>query len=276
MLEMVINGKEDKAPLVKLVNGVEKVEYHAYESNLELFQSCLDKLYELGFAKTPRNEPRNGDTYVFRNVERDIVLHLHWYDYQKEEKGRGLDAPHVIIGCCFADLMEPGALVRSLKFLTERMKTKTSPLVYFPITFGGTTQFLPSQPFCKSSRGWIPSDTCAFRSYSKCLSDDQGHNLDPSLLVDAFEQYGGELLKQGRSDWIINKEVDSDFWDAMLYFFGTVAAPKLMEQGWDSVGWIGRSRNGPGRITVKNVDLLFRLEAKASGMPQLKTTKKRM
>ena len=273
MLDMIMNGKEDKPALVELLEGVERIEYHAYESNLGLFRGCLEKLHQLGFAKTPRNEPRKGDTYVFHNAERNIVVNMHWYDYKKEVKREDDNAPHVIVGCCFADLIEPSALVQSLKCYVAKLKNGASPLVYFPITFAGTTQFLPSQPFSKSARGWIPSDTAAFRSYSKALSDDQGHNLDPRQLVEAVERHGGELLQQGRSNWIVEKEKNSYFWKAMLYFFGTVAAPKLMIEGWDSIGWMERAATGPDSIMVNNVDLLFRLDATLSETLECRTNK---
>ncbi|KAI2513313.1 L-threonine 3-dehydrogenase [Fragilaria crotonensis] len=260
MLELILNGKEDKASLVSLVTGVERIEYHAYESNLGLFQGCLDKLYALGFAQTPRNQPKRGDTQVFFHAERDIVVHLHWYDYRNEEKYGYDETPHAIVGCCFADLIEPTALVQSLKCYVGT-RNGPSPLVYFPITFAGTTQFLHTQPYGKSARGWIPSDTQVFRSYAQSLRDDQGHNLDPRQLVEAFERHGGELLIQAKSRWNINKETTPYFWKAMLYFFGIVAAPKLMVEGWDSIGWIQRSEAAHDTILVGNVDLLFRLEA---------------
>jgi threonine dehydrogenase-like Zn-dependent dehydrogenase/FMN phosphatase YigB (HAD superfamily) len=260
MLEMILNGKEDKASLVSLVPGVARIEYHAYETNLGLFQASLDKLYELGFAQTPRDPPKRGDTQVFFHAERDLVVHLHWNDYRKEEKRGDDDTPHAIVGCCFADLIEPSALVQSLKCYVGK-KNGPSPLVYFPITFAGTTQFLHSQPYGKSTRGWIPSDTHVFRSYALSLRHDQGHNLDPRQLVDAFERHGGELLMQAKSRWNINKETTPYFWKSMQYFFGMVAAPKLMVEGWDSIGWIQRSEAAQDSILVGNVDLLFRLDA---------------
>ena len=263
MLDLILHGKEDKASLVSLTPGIERIEYHAYESNLGLFHGCLDKLYELGFAQTPRNAPSLGDTHVFFHAERDLVLHLHWYDYRKEEKDEDDETPHAIVGCCFADLIEPSALVQSIKCFVGT-KSGSSPLVYFPITFAGTTQFLHTKPYGKSARGWIPSDTHVFRTYAASLRDDQGHNLDPHQLVEAFERHGGELLMQGKSRWDINIVTSPYFWKAMLYFFGVVAAPKLMIDGWDSIGWIQRCEAARDSILVGNVDLLFRLDAPVS------------
>jgi threonine dehydrogenase-like Zn-dependent dehydrogenase/beta-phosphoglucomutase-like phosphatase (HAD superfamily) len=264
MLEMIMKGKEDKPALLNLIDGVQKVVYHAFESNLDLFHDCLDKIHELGFTQTPRNEPRQGDVYVFHHLERNIVLHFHWYDYQNAKTHDRGNIPHLIIGCAFADLMDPNVLVKSLH-QSFGYNQKRVPLVYFPITFSGTTQFVSPKPFQKSSRGWIPSDTVAFRSYSEILEKSHCHNLNPVTLIEAFTSHGGEILQQGKSNWKIDKELNPYFWKCMLYFFGIVAAPKLMVDGWDSIGWIERSQEFQTGIIVSNADILFRLHSKMPG-----------
>ena len=147
--------------------------------------------------------------------------------------------------------------------------------MYFPITFAGTTQLLPPQPFQPSEKligRTIPSDTTALALYSKCLSEKLGHNLDPHLIETTMEDYGGICLGRGKSDWWIessapgrdtagdNHHSPSDYlWQTMRHFFSTVAAPELYCAGWDAGGWLHRLQKHLPTIHASNVDLLFRL-----------------
>eukprot|EP00547_Thalassionema_nitzschioides_P004201 CAMPEP_0194214746 /NCGR_PEP_ID=MMETSP0156-20130528/16098_1 /TAXON_ID=33649 /ORGANISM="Thalassionema nitzschioides, Strain L26-B" /LENGTH=852 /DNA_ID=CAMNT_0038943079 /DNA_START=226 /DNA_END=2781 /DNA_ORIENTATION=- len=260
-LEIVLEGREDKKALVDFLPGLKGLEYHAYESNQALYEGCVQTLSRLGFQKESQKESTEGITHFFINLVSNHTVHLHLYDYEKESP-QEYDRPiHLIIGCCFADLIEPFTLVKNLKyFLGEQGERNT--LVYFPITFTGTTQFFPPKPFSKSIRGWIPSDTIAFRAYSEALEVDMGHNLDPNTLIHALNTYGCELLHRGASNWVIEKGKNPYFWRTMMYFFGTVGAPKMLKQSWDSLGWINQSKNCPNCIIVSNTDLLFRFITK--------------
>lgn len=201
--------------------------------------------------------------------------------------------PHLIVGCCFADLMDPYELVPSLihRFLSTNInKSSTNNiqpqdcLCYFPITFAGVTQFVPPQPFeittttSSSNINSIPSDTIAFQLYSHVLQQQMGHSLDPQRLRQAVHDFGGSELSFGPSDWDICPNRHLYLWQTMLYFFERVAGPELLKYGWDAFGWLHRSRCRPRtkrrkgeaeteniklakypRIVVSNVDLLFRL-----------------
>ena len=153
-------------------------------------------------------------------------------------------------------------MIRLIGGLTGR---KT--LFYFPITFAGVTQFLPAQPYQQSSETeradantkWIPSDTVAFRMYSESLEKVHGHNLSPPRLIEAFHNYGGRLLHQGPSNWIIDPTRHQYLWQTMLYFFGVVAGPPLLRGRWDSSGWFQRIRTERPTIMASNTDLLFEL-----------------
>jgi len=185
--------------------------------------------------------------------------------------------PHLIVGCCFADLFDPPhQLVSSLLHLigyfsdtntNDSTSTASSiitneTLLYFPITFAGTTQFVPPKPFgirpvppslpSSSSKQYqqqqltIPSDTTAFQLYAQALTERHGHNLDPNRIVSSVQEVGGILLAKGSSNWNIDSnklekvmgktkddgdDVGDDggyMWETMLYFFGTSAAPEMM------------------------------------------------
>lgn len=76
-------------------------------------------------------------------------------------------APHVIVGCCLADLLPPDVLIRSLVRLAgggggdcdggglqaKEESGKHDCLVYLPITFVGKTEMIPSSP--QVARIWM-------------------------------------------------------------------------------------------------------------------------
>jgi hypothetical protein len=271
MLELLLEGRHDKPPLLKILNRkVKGIEYVAYEPNMGLLEGCKEKLSRLGFKL--REEQEESTTYVFHRAHQNVTVHLKMMDFTKEDCKMEVQ---LLVGCCFADLMDPHALVESLlRFTTTTTTTPTTTttgdtLVYFPITFTGITQFLPPQPFGSSGedgrRRIIPSDTAAFGMYSDALTNQHGHNLEPTKLVDAMKDYGGILLHHGPSNWKIDPTENEYLWKTMLYFFGTVGAPEMMKRGWDSVGWMDRTKQGRPKIEVSNVDLLFRLPRESSG-----------
>mmetsp|Transcript_26285 Transcript_26285/g.56686 ORF Transcript_26285/g.56686 Transcript_26285/m.56686 type:complete len:599 (+) Transcript_26285:3-1799(+) len=190
----------------------------------------------------------------------EITVHLRPIDYQGEQNPpKGLD---LIIGCCFADLFDPDQLALSLhRFAVGGGGRHSPPLVYFPITFAGTTQFRPTYPAMPSSRNqkMMPSDTTAFRLYSESLSI-HGHNLDPSLIVNAISDHGGSLHSKGTSDWIIDPSSNGYLWETMMYFFGMTGAREMTKHPLDAAGWIKRCRSNPRTIVASNVDLLFHLQ----------------
>ena len=285
MLDLLLHG-DDELGLLALLSVTDSfpvgsngktVNYMAYESNQELYESSHERLLSWGFGVI-ENSASNGDKTT------DVI------DYQKEQNGVVLrvklilrnfaDAkndelfdvtervpPNLIIGCCFADLMDPEQLVpdllRSFGLLNASSK---STLMYFPITFTGTTQFLPPQP-CefRSNGNTVPSDTVGFQSYSRALDTVLGHNLDPYFLQDVMEEYGARLIDFGSSDWKIDPERDSYLYETMLYFFGSTGGPQLLKEGWDGPGWIQRAHNNRPSIQVSNRDLLFCIEANEQG-----------
>ena len=173
--------------------------------------------------------------------------------------------PNLIIGCCFADLMDPEQLVpdllRSFGILGAPSSAQTRTLVYFPITFTGTTQFLPPQPFdFDSGKNTVPSDTVGFQSYSRALEEVLGHNLNPFLLQETMEDHGANLIDFGSSDWKIDPDRDSYLYETMLYFFGSTGGPQLLKEGWNAEGWIQRAHANKPNIQVSNRDLLFSID----------------
>ncbi len=251
------NQKHDNPsrPLVKL-------EYTAYEPNLSLLQGCKNRLLRMGFQEYPAHAHAAALSFKLPTSEStfgtEITIHLHLIDFQGEQRApKDLD---LIIGCCFADLFDPGQLALSL----QRFALGGSPpLVYLPITFAGTTQFDPAYPAAQALgqlNRMTPSDTTAFRMYSKSLAN-HGHNLDPSLIVKAICNHGGSIISKGSSDWIIDPTLDRNLWETMMYFFGMSGTREMAKRNLDAAGWIKRCRQHPRTLVVSNVDLLLHLRA---------------
>lgn len=280
MLELLLNGggeaESQKESFLTLMNKVfesggtsgdeqlrtvSKLEYFAYESNMNLLEGCRERLHRLGFREVDEGQKDGG--FLFRRSMsenlangREIVVHLRPVDFRGErDPPKDLD---LVIGCCFADLFDPDQLAHSLQrfALGDR-----PPLVYFPITFSGTTQFSRSYPPAMSGgQQLIPSDTTAFRMYSDSLVN-HGHNLDPTRIVDAISDRGGNLISMGSSNWVIDPSSNQRLWETMLYFFGMTGARELKKHGLDAAGWMRRCRDEPRTILVSNVDLLIRLQS---------------
>ena len=269
MLDLILlgGGRDQcaKSSLLSLIHTKDRrplttcLEYYAYETNENLFRACENKLEKLGFKK----DLTQRDTW-FRRLEAlqtstnhsdsiDVIVHLRSVDFNDDaHPPNDLD---LIIGCCFADLFDPYHLTRSLmRIFSKSASNYLAPLVYFPITFSGTTQFSPSQPPSST----CPSDTIAFKMYSDSLKR-HGHNLDPLLLVNSIQTHGGSLIAQGQSKWIIDPATDIYMWETMLYFFGLSGGRELLQNGVDAASWIERCQSNKRSIIVSNVDLLFRL-----------------
>jgi NADPH:quinone reductase-like Zn-dependent oxidoreductase/FMN phosphatase YigB (HAD superfamily) len=260
MLRLVLFGDGTRG-LRPLVTNNKSVAYYAYEPNRNLESECQKELHDMGFILngTIPWEQSNGkvDTehvYVSKVSGQQVVVHLRLWDYAVHEKQ---PAPNLIIGCCFADLINPQQLARSLllRFLSSSASGKC--LLYFPITFRGVTQFVPAQPLaaCES----LPSDTTAFALYSQALSNVCEHNLDPELLERAVQDFGGTCLLSAAADWVICPNENAYLWNTMLYFFATVAAPALHAARYDARGWLARARRHRPAIHVSNVDLLLEM-----------------
>jgi phosphoglycolate phosphatase-like HAD superfamily hydrolase len=257
MLDLFLHG-DSKVGLNRLLdksNQSVKINYIAYESNRALYNSCHYKLLSWGFSM---KEQVSEEEFVY---EADSVrLRFILKDF---DSGGTNHPPDLIVGCCFADLMDPRQLVASLIRSFHLLESKNT-MVYFPITFGGITQFLPPRPFETNGEHKIPSDTVAFGLYSKALVETLGHNLDLRLLQDVMEDYGAYLERKGASNWKIDQETHSYLYETMLYFFGTAGGPKILQEGWDANSWIQRARQNRPNIQVSNVDLLFRIGQRSS------------
>jgi hypothetical protein len=276
MLDLLLNGDAKRGlqslPLNKMPNTVE---YTAYESNQQLYNACHQRLLSWGFELTKDTTSVQADTtsYLHKNKKFRVNLILkNFADGDGDDaatcSGNNVDEsnpPDLIIGCCFADLFDPERLVpdliRTFGLLKNLSLASKGSLVYFPITFAGITQFLPPQPFRENdnSNKVIPSDTVAFRSYSRALETVLGHNLNPTLLKNVMEDYGAEFLSDGPSHWQIDPQHNPYLYDTMLHFFGSTGGPQLLEEGWDAGGWMRRARANRPSIQVINTDLLFRM-----------------
>jgi len=267
MLQLFLIGTRGKDPIVKHMKKGMRLEYIAYESNLNLIDACQDRLRALGFEKLDSEQE---DEYVFQR-KGDVIVKaiVRMRDFANDQLGND-ERAHLIVGCCFADLFEPHELVSSIaRFVNHYsngggLDTHTSrvgdTVIYFPITFSGTTQFFPPSPFGIAANGKvIPSDTLAFQLYAESLIREHQHNLDPSKIVDAMKDVGAALLTKAPSIWHIDPEENSYLWNTMLYFFGNTAAPQIIKRQWDSLGWLDRAKASRPIIKVTNQDLLFNL-----------------
>ena len=279
--------------------------YYAYESNSNLAGPCAEKLVQLGFTQDTKESTTTTTTYETiwnrpRQTKQEkengwvvppLQVRLRFRDF-REDAPLPILRPHAIVGCCFADLWHPHVLVTSLlrcfgerswtSSNTTKKDSSSSVLVYFPITFSGTTQFLPPQPFVAASSGTtgaIPSDALAFDLYAKALCQHYGHTVQVHALIDEMQRYGATLLSHGASDWTIppfvsttKKQDDQQdhedppenqelfhLWRCMMYFFGMTAAPSLHQAGFDAHAWLSRAYESKPTIYVSNKDLLFRM-----------------
>ncbi|KAL7473105.1 hypothetical protein ACHAXS_013463 [Conticribra weissflogii] len=248
---------------------LKNIEYFAYESNSNLLEGSRERLFKLGFEEIkPFSFSSASNNTLFgsggvSNTGVDVIVHLRPFNYQNEIERP--QSPDLFIGCCFADLFDPDELVLSLLNFARTSKSgitkQTPPLVYFPITFAGITQFSPSIPAQSSRKNeneLIPSDTTAFSFYSNSLSS-HGHNLDPQRIVNAIKNHGGSLIGKASSDWNIDPNINNVLWETMVYFFGMSGGPAMAKCQLDASGWIERTRFDRRRIIVSNVDLLFNL-----------------
>jgi len=270
MLELVLLGGGGKEALVKHMKQGMKLEYIAYESNRNLMESCRNRLNAMGFESMDKSD---SEEYIFEkkalnvgDIEVKVVVRIK--DFTEESLAKE-ERPHLIVGCCFADLFDPSELVSSLARFTNHYsygggvhsENLHDILFYFPITFAGTTQFDPPKPFALSGDTIIPSDTLAFQLYADSLIQQHGHNLDPAKIVTAMSDIGALLVTSASSVWHIDPTQNEYLWNTMLYFFGNSASPQIMKRRWDSVGWLDRARTNRPIIRVMNRDLLFALPA---------------
>ena len=299
MLRLVVQGHERRLPaLLGLVQQEQELQlctFYAYEPNQALQDACQQELGRLGFvlrevfhwessssssqhlSSDNQNDDNGGESFdpeliFIREAEGNlpkIEVHLRMFDYEQHTK-RPQPTPHLIMGCCFADLVEPYDLTKALlrRFLSSSSSSSSDPslgaqhtetLVYFPITFQGITQFVPPCSLEEWHSPMIPSDTTAFSLYSRALREQHGHHLDPFRLEEAMADYGATRLARASSDWLIDADEHAYLWETMLYFFGTVAAPQLRLAKWNDKQWLARARHFQPSIQVSNVDLLFRL-----------------
>ena len=292
MLELVLVGGGGKESLVQHMKRGMTLEYIAYESNVNLIEACLGRLRALGFEGIPvggiDSDDKEEYTFVKKavaesDVEVKVILRVK--DFAEHCLGKD-ERPHLIVGCCFADLFEPNELVSAIaRFAnyytngggigmdhSNNSNRLEEILVYFPITFSGTTQFVPPKPFEVNAGDdtIIPSDTIAFQLYADSLIQEHGHNLDPTAIVEAMKDVGASMIKSATSVWHIDPTENSYLWNTMLYFFGNSAAPQLMKRQLDSSGWVDRARTNRPIIRVMNQDLLFALPATGADSSSLR------
>jgi threonine dehydrogenase-like Zn-dependent dehydrogenase len=258
MLQLFCMGDVENGlrPLL-LDNGQEmnlssiQLDYTAYESNRALLEACQERLRSWGFTLQEQVSDKEF-IYVHPN---NVRLRLCFMDYGSDHSSQDAPSPHLIVGCCFADLLDPHVLVPSLIRQFDLLRDTSNTLLYFPITFTGTTQFVPPRPFVPQRK--IPSDTMAFGLYGQALEETMGHNLDPLLLQQVMQDYGATLIAQGASNWNVAPDAHSYLFETMLYFFGTAGGPQLLTKGWDARAWLYRAKQNRPNIQVSNVDLLF-------------------
>ena len=256
MLDLFLHG--DTELHFKPLTGC-RIDYTAYESNKALYENCHERLLSWGFSL---KENVSDIECVYQKEGATIRFIVDDFSSSSNSAAESSQPPpHLVVGCCFADLLDPNQLVPSLIRSFNLDKTENT-LLYFPITFCGTTQFLPPLPFEPNDNdngvSTIPSDTLAFRLYSTALIETLGHNMDPGRLEQAMEGYGMTLMEKSSANWKIDPKASPYLFDTMMYFFGTAGGPQIMEAGWDAPGWISRSKQRRPKIQVSNVDLLFR------------------
>ena len=232
-----------------------KIHYYAYELNIRLLPECRKNLRSMGLLEENNDSEELKTEYIFSGIIGKKKLHVRVYlrfrDFTNDTFLRPL---HLFVGCCFADLYDPEVLSREIARFAN---TESDLLVYLPLTHAGTTSFIPPSPFEHDYN--IPSDTVAFRLYSESISKRHGQCVDATMIIDAMEQVGINLILKGPSNWLIDPNEHAYLWETLVYFFGKCALPEMTLHHWNVTGWIDRARNMQPSIHVSNVDLLFRL-----------------
>jgi hypothetical protein len=266
MLDLMLNGNHQRR--LSPLDIPTPVRYTAYESNRGLYPVCHERLLSWGFELVDQASPTE---MWYRHPNKPWEVQLLLCDFVDSEKYTIHSpppdhSPTLIVGCCFADLMDPEYLtinlIRTFGLLHKAPVAGDATLLYFPITFAGVTQFLPAQPFQAGGQAGntiIPSDTVAFRIYSHILQSDLGHNLEINRLIDAMQQHGAVLLANAPSNWRIDSVESPYLYQTMLYFFGNTAGPELIKNGFDGGAWIQRARSLRPVVQVTNKDLLFKI-----------------
>ncbi|CAM9734807.1 unnamed protein product [Pylaiella littoralis] len=141
--------------------------------------------------------------------------------------------PHVLVGCCLADLLAPASLMRALERLAGGGGGGGGGgdggcLVYLPITFVGKTRMLPSAP----QEGLLPSDETVLGAYDACLRDQQGHHTCLETLLQTIREHGADVITSAPSPWRVpfgggggGGGGDGYMWQCLLYFIGLGLAP---------------------------------------------------
>jgi len=282
MLQLFMNGRaaeshlEDLPSIFESLSRIRTINYFAYEPNHNLLERCQQNLEELGFELVSTTSEEDNSTavdafsYSTTIVKDDSLVQVNVFlrmkDFREDQNGLK-QRIHLIVGCCFADLFHPQDLVREVQIFLKRGKgLDGSHLMYFPITFCGTTSFFPPAPLDKA-RG-IPSDTEAFRIYGQSLISRLGHNTDINRITEAVVESGGELVCSGFSNWIVKEDVHAYLHHTLMYFFGASGAADMMIKGWNATGWIDRALRLKPIIQVTNKDLLYRLPSKGDSFSQ--------
>ncbi|GMH52802.1 hypothetical protein TL16_g01310 [Triparma laevis f. inornata] len=220
LLHMLRRFISQETGLISPESKVQSVEYHAYEGNVRLLPEIVKVMESLGFRAVTSSPPytffkefygseeigaKKGRWWNWRGGSSSldgggvtVTVYLHMRDFRDDlnanasEDGGGDDdddskskPPDLIVGSCFADLFHPEDLIVSLKKIAKQ----GSPLLYFPITYGGMTTCSEMRPATDTT----PSDARAFAIYNDALVD-QGHNLDPTRIVSAIKKHGGAVL----------------------------------------------------------------------------------
>ena len=192
MLDLVLHGGAGKDSLVTLAKLNGTINYVAYESNRNLLQTCYDRLYALGFVEDEVTTSKENEYIFSREKDKElgvkVRVSLRMRSFLDHEKSCDTRSPHLIIGCCFADLFDPNDLAASFQRFSNKYESSgignsntSDILIYLPITFEGNTQLIPPQPFGMKNGQLIPSDTAAFQLYANSLTNQHGHNLGTSF-----------------------------------------------------------------------------------------------
>lgn len=280
MLQLILEGGGGKRSLVDSLlslKQINEIEYIAYESNARLRGGCWDRLYKMGFIGT-ENDNQDEHMFVKNDAGIKIVVKLRVKNFTSDVI-EAKTKPDLLIGCCFADLFEPNDLsAKIFKFLRHCttgggidsfVTGDTETLLYFPITFAGTTQFVPPKPYFGLGKKVIPSDSLVFQVYAQSLISQHGHNLDPQKIVDSFSNSESKLLARGSSAWYIDPESSAYLWETLMFFFTSSTGPMMSH--WDFKGWVERARNEQPSIHVLNEDLLFSLSGHSTKADETKS-----
>jgi FMN phosphatase YigB (HAD superfamily) len=222
------------------------LDYIAVESNKELIPGCIMYALALGLTRILDDDGGGGglcvDVLSFEGtVEvkgRRLKLHLRLVC--TDTFSSGLDAVldrywgarrkiHLVVGCCFADLVAPRKLAARVVELVGDV-VDSAALLWLPITFAASTRLEPPLSVPPLD-GLEVGDSDMFECYHDYMRS-MGRHPDPAAptgLLEELKSHGWNLVAPpGSSSWVIDAQLQPYLWRCIARFVALGTVPRCL------------------------------------------------